>query len=70
MGENNKQSINVLHIDMLNNIKTIALWIAEEPLIIMPYLNEVARDLALDQFPNYLTIHKEIFVKVTNINSR
>ncbi len=48
MGENNKQSINVLHIDMLNNIKTIALWIAEEPLIIMPYLNEVARDLALD----------------------
>ena len=46
---------------------TLAIWLAEDPLTILPILNIVAYDITLELFPEYNKIHKEIFVRVGNL---
>jgi len=64
MCENNSQSLDIVYQDLVNANRTIALWIAQEPSLIMPYLNKVAMDVVLGLYPNYGNIFPEVFVKI------
>lgn len=64
MCESNKQSLDITYMDLVKECQTIALWIAEEPMIIMPYLNKVAFDVVISFYPEYHKIHNEIYVKI------
>lgn len=64
MVESNKQSIEIIHQDLLKDNQTLSIWIAEEPEILMPFLNKFAFELVLSFFPNYHKIHQDIYVKV------
>lgn len=46
---------------------TIAIWVAEEPAIMLPILNVVAHDITLELFPEYSNIHKNIFVRIGSL---
>ncbi|CAD8203713.1 unnamed protein product [Paramecium octaurelia] len=63
----NKQSLEVLYPDLVSANATIALWVAEEPKIILPHLNEAARIEVNKRFNHYHNIHQEIFVRITNL---
>ncbi len=43
---------------------TLGIWIAEEPAIILPYLNAVFYEIVITQFPGYEQIHPETFIRV------
>ena len=45
----------------------MAIWIAEEPSLLIPILSEVACELVYEVYPNYPKIHKEIFVRIKNL---
>jgi DNA replication licensing factor MCM2 len=42
-------------------------WLAEEPSLILPILNEIGLELALEIYPRYDEIHKEIFIRVKDL---
>jgi hypothetical protein len=53
----NKQSIEISYNDIKNTNPTLATWIAFEPMVIFPYLNRIAYNLACKQYPSYANIH-------------
>lgn len=53
--------------DLVESNSVIALWIAEEPKIILPHLNEAARLEVNKRFVSYHNIHKEIYVRIINL---
>lgn len=67
MCQANRQSLEMDYGHIVGFNSTIALWIAEEPKIILPHLNEVARSQVYKRFPNYYNIHSEIFIRIVNL---
>lgn len=67
MCTSNKQSIEISYNDIKNTNPTLATWIAFEPMIIFPYLNRTAYQLACKQYPSYASIHPEVFVKIKDL---
>ncbi|CAG9318679.1 MCM2 [Blepharisma stoltei] len=67
MCSDNKQSleINYDHISKVN--PTLALWIADEPQIILPLLNEIAFEMVKKQFQEYSNIFEEIYVRIREL---
>src|SRR5438128_2597384 len=59
---NNKQSLEVTFNHLSNRFPTLAIWLAEEPSLILPILNEVAFDLVGEVYPDYHKIHKEVYL--------
>lgn len=53
MCENNQQSLEVTFLHLSQKFPTLAIWLAEEPTLILPILNEVAFDITLEVYPNY-----------------
>ena len=47
---------------------TLAIWLAEEPELILPIFNQVALEITLEIFPDYENIHKEIFVRIRDLS--
>lgn len=56
MCNKNKQSLEITYDHLVEFNSTIALWVAEEPLLIIPYLNESAKRLVNRWYPGYDSI--------------
>lgn len=56
MCANNKQSLEITFSHLSLKYPTLAIWLAEEPSIIIPILNEVAYEVTLELFPDYQKI--------------
>lgn len=64
---NNKQSLEVTFNHLSNKFPTLAIWLAEEPSLILPIMNEVAFDLVGEVYPEYYKIHNEVYVRVKDL---
>ena len=67
MCQNNRQSIEVNFAHMSQKQPTLAIWLAEEPALMLPVLNEVAAEIVVEIYPEYLSIHPEIYVRVKDL---
>lgn len=67
MCSENKQSLEVIYSHLVQANPTIALWVADEPQAIFPYLNEIAFEIVLSQFKSYRNIFQEIYVRVREL---
>ena len=46
---------------------TLALWVADEPNVILPILDRIAFDVVIHQYPNYDKICQDIFVRIKDL---
>lgn len=67
MCASNKQSLEVTYTHLTNKFPTLAIWIAEDPIDMIPILNVVAYDITMELYPEYGNIHKQIFVRIGNL---
>ena len=63
----NKQSLEINFSQLSGKFPTLAIWLAEEPELILPIFNQVALEITLEIFPDYENIHKEIFVRIREL---
>lgn len=64
MCQNNKQSFQIDFRDLSNKVPTIAIWLAEEPALVIPMFNVEAGSLVAEMYPDYHNTHQHIFVRV------
>jgi DNA replication licensing factor MCM2 len=57
--------VTFLHLSI--KYPTLAIWLAEEPSLILPILNEVARDLVNEVYPVYYRIHDQVYVRIREL---
>lgn len=67
MCSDNKQSLEIDYGHLSNVNPTLALWIADEPQIILPLLNEIAFEMVKKQFKEYSNIFEEIYVRIREL---
>lgn len=67
MCQENKTSIEIHFGHMSHRQPTLAIWLAEEPSCMLPILNEVASDIVQEIYPEYLSIHPKIYVRVSDL---
>ena len=67
MCHSNKQSLEITYDHIMKTIPTLAIWVADEPASILPYLNAVAFEIAKTYYKNYESIHSEIYVKIRDL---
>jgi DNA replication licensing factor MCM2 len=56
MCQNNKQSLEIVFNHLSTKQPTIAIWLAEEPALMLPILNDVAMELVSEVYPDYSRI--------------
>ena len=57
MCSNNKQSLEITFTHLSGKYPTIAIWLAEEPSLMLPVLNELALEVTLQHLPEYYMNH-------------
>ena len=67
MCSNNKQSLEITFIHLSQRYPTLAIWLAEEPSLMLPVLNEVALEVTLELFPDYSQIHNIIYARIKEL---
>lgn len=67
MCANNRQSLEITFTHLSGKYPTIAIWLAEEPSLMLPVLNEVAFEVTLELFPDYYLIHSTIFARIKEL---
>ena len=67
MCSNNKQSLEITFTHLSSKYPTIAIWLAEEPSLMLPVLNEVSLEVTLELFPDYYMIHSTIFARIKDL---
>jgi len=67
MCANNKQSLEITYTHLSEKSPTLALWVAEQPAILIPLLNEVAFSVVSELYPSYGEIHNDVFVKIKDL---
>lgn len=67
MCQNNLCSLQVMFNDFSHKYPTLAIWLAEEPALMLPILNEVASDVIGDAYPDYHKMHDSIYVRVRDL---
>jgi DNA replication licensing factor MCM2 len=67
LGATNSQSLIVNYPGFFSAEPNISIWLADEPAEILAIFNEAATDVTLSVFPEYTTIHPEIFVRIANL---
>ena len=67
MCQNNKQSLEIVFNHLSTKQPTIAIWLAEEPALMLPILNEVAMELVSEVYPDYNRMFQQIFVRVKDL---
>jgi DNA replication licensing factor MCM2 len=67
MCQNNKQSLELVFRNLSDKQPTLAIWMAEEPALMLPILNEVAMDVTSELYPDYPRVHDQIFVRVRDL---
>eukprot|EP00884_Botryococcus_braunii_P021098 jgi/Botrbrau1/7672/Bobra.0159s0114.1 len=67
MCSQNKQSLEVewAHVSAYNTL--LVLWSADQPKVMLGIFHKAALEAVLDQFPDYTTIHQEVFVRFLNL---
>lgn len=67
MCEANKQSLEITFVHLSEKYPTLAIWLAEEPKLILPILNTVCYEVTLELFPDYSQIHQNIFARIREL---
>jgi DNA replication licensing factor MCM2 len=67
MCSNNKQSLEVTFIHLSVRYPFLAIWLAEEPMLMLPILNEVALEVTIELFPDYHAIHHTIYARIRDM---
>lgn len=67
MCKDNKCSFELVFTELTQRYPSIALWLAEEPQKMLPILNQTVADLVTEIYPDYMNIHKEIFVRLRDL---
>ena len=67
MCASNKQSLEVTFPHLSSKYPSLAIWVAEEPTLILPIFNEVAYEITLELYPEYYNIHSEIYVRIIEL---
>ena len=57
--------ITFIHIS--GRYPTLAIWVAEEPSLVLPILNEVALEVTLELFAEYYQIHSTIYARIKDL---
>ena len=64
---NNQQSLIVNYSQLRQAYPTLALWLADEPSLTLPLLNDVAYSVVSELFPQYAASVKELYVRVRDL---
>ena len=67
MSEENKQSFEVDYEMLAQEEQVLAYFLPEAPFEILEIFNQAGKDVVLSMFPAYERIHKEIFIRITNL---
>jgi DNA replication licensing factor MCM2 len=67
MCSNNKQSLEVTFNHLSEKYPFLAIWLAEEPSLMLPILNEVALEVTLELFSEYYLIHSTIYARIRDL---
>ena len=67
MCSNNKQSLEITFIHLSVKYPFLAIWLAEEPSLMLPILNEVALEVTLELFTDYHMIHSTIYARIRDL---
>eukprot|EP00826_Nyctotherus_ovalis_P002657 TRINITY_DN10536_c0_g1_i6.p1 TRINITY_DN10536_c0_g1~~TRINITY_DN10536_c0_g1_i6.p1 ORF type:complete len:648 (-),score=199.16 TRINITY_DN10536_c0_g1_i6:796-2739(-) len=67
MCSNNKRGLEINYTHLAEKVPTMALWIAEQPDVMLPILDQVAYDAILEVFPAYASISKAVYVKIKDL---
>ena len=67
MCRDNRQSLPVTYQHLADNVPTISIWLGEQPEPILELMNEVAKEVVLQNYPDYEHIHREIYVRITDL---
>jgi len=67
MCQNNKQSLEVVFGNLSSKYPTLAIWLAEEPALMLACFNDVAGFLVNELYPDYHKLHRDIFVRVKDL---
>lgn len=67
MCQNNKQSLLMEFNEFSLKYPTLAVWLAEEPALMLPILNECALDVIGDAYPDYNKQYDQVFIRVRNL---
>ena len=67
MSEDNRCSFEVDYRLISNTEPTLAFFLPEAPFEMLEIFNEAAKEVVLSMFPNYERIHKNIFVRISNL---
>ena len=57
MCQNNKQSLEIVFNHLSTKYPTLAIWLAEEPKLMLDIINQVAIDVVVEVYPDYHKIH-------------
>lgn len=64
---NNKQSLEIVFNHLSQKNPTLAIWLAEEPSMILPMFNQVANELVGEVYPDYHNLFSHIFVRIKDL---
>ena len=53
MCQNNLQSLEIVFTNLSQMNPTLAIWLADEPALMLPILNDVAKELVSEVYPDY-----------------
>ena len=67
MCTNNKQSLEITFTHLSEKYPFLAIWLAEEPSLMLPILNEVAFEVTLELFSEYCQIHSTIYARIRDL---
>jgi DNA replication licensing factor MCM2 len=67
MCQENLQSLEITFNHLSIKQPTLAIWLAEEPGLMLPILNQVAMELCLEVYPDYSKTFDNIFVRVKDL---
>ncbi len=67
MCEANKQSLEITFVHLSDRYPTLAIWLAEEPTLILPILHEVCYEVTLELFSEYHLIHQNIYARIRDL---
>lgn len=67
MSEENNCSFEVDYIILSQADQIMAFFLPEAPIEMLEIFNEAAKEVVLSMFPNYERIHKQIFVRISNL---
>jgi DNA replication licensing factor MCM2 len=67
MCSENLQSLEISYTSLSIFAPTLAIWLADVPKIMLEIFNEGSKEVVNEYYPDYNTIHDEIYVRITNL---